>query len=261
VIFLWEFASAVTPSVVGGTAIAVFILNKEGISFGKSLSYVILTAAFDNLFFVIASISILVFVPFEIFPDLQNFTSAGFKFPLKTAFAISVSLIALYTILMIYGLFIKPKGFRWLLVKLTSNRLLKRFKNTASKTGDDMIIASEMIKGESWNYWLKAAVSTIFIWSARYLMVNCLIAAFTDINLLDHLIIFSRQIIMWIVMLISPTPGSAGAAEVTFRLFFGEFFQVAGLVLAVAIFWRIFTYYAYLLAGVLILPRWLRRVL
>ena len=31
VIILWEFASAVTPSVVGGTAVAIFILNKEGI--------------------------------------------------------------------------------------------------------------------------------------------------------------------------------------------------------------------------------------
>ena len=29
VIILWEFASAVTPSVVGGSAVAIFILNKE----------------------------------------------------------------------------------------------------------------------------------------------------------------------------------------------------------------------------------------
>ncbi|NDE62608.1 MAG: TIGR00374 family protein, partial [Cyclobacteriaceae bacterium] len=34
VIILWEFASAVTPSVVGGTAVAMFILNKEGIKMG-----------------------------------------------------------------------------------------------------------------------------------------------------------------------------------------------------------------------------------
>src|SRR5690606_8979139 len=40
VIVLWEFASAVTPSVVGGTAVAAFILNKEGIKLGKALAYV-----------------------------------------------------------------------------------------------------------------------------------------------------------------------------------------------------------------------------
>lgn len=38
IIILWEFASAVTPSVVGGTAVAVFILMKEGIALGKSLA-------------------------------------------------------------------------------------------------------------------------------------------------------------------------------------------------------------------------------
>lgn len=29
VVFLWEFASAITPSVVGGSAVAVLLLNKE----------------------------------------------------------------------------------------------------------------------------------------------------------------------------------------------------------------------------------------
>jgi hypothetical protein len=31
--------------------------------------------------------------------------------------------------------------------------------------------------------------------------------------------------------------------------------------LMVAVFWRLFTYYAYLLLGVLVLTRWMRRVL
>ena len=53
VILLWEFSSAVTPSVVGGTAVAVFIMNKEGINFGESMAYAMLTAMFDNLFFLI----------------------------------------------------------------------------------------------------------------------------------------------------------------------------------------------------------------
>ena len=72
VIILWEFASAVTPSVVGGTAVVVFIINKEGIKFGKSLAYVMLTAVLDNMFFVIASLVTFLFVPFEIFPATSN---------------------------------------------------------------------------------------------------------------------------------------------------------------------------------------------
>ena len=35
VISLWEFASAVTPSIIGGTAVAMFLLAKEKLSLGK----------------------------------------------------------------------------------------------------------------------------------------------------------------------------------------------------------------------------------
>ena len=49
---LWEFSSAVTPGIVGGTGVALYILNKEGLSVGKSTSTVMLTALFDQLFYM-----------------------------------------------------------------------------------------------------------------------------------------------------------------------------------------------------------------
>lgn len=74
IILLWEFASAVTPSVVGGTAVATFILNREGLSFGKSMAYVMMTALLDNLFFVIfAPLAILIsnHFDFAVFPMIS----------------------------------------------------------------------------------------------------------------------------------------------------------------------------------------------
>ncbi|MGB3464734.1 MAG: lysylphosphatidylglycerol synthase domain-containing protein, partial [Cyclobacteriaceae bacterium] len=55
VILLWEFASAVTPSVVGGTAVAIFILMKEKIPLGRAIAYVILTAILDNSYFIVGA--------------------------------------------------------------------------------------------------------------------------------------------------------------------------------------------------------------
>ena len=52
VIFLWEFASSVTPSVVGGSAIAVFILIKEKLGAGRSAAIVMVTALLDELFYI-----------------------------------------------------------------------------------------------------------------------------------------------------------------------------------------------------------------
>ena len=161
---------------------------------------------------------------------------------------------------MTYGLLIRPRAFKWLLIKATGNRLLKRWRKWAVQTGSEMILASEILQEKKARYWTYAILSTLFIWCARYFMLNCLIAAFSDIDLSEHLLIFGRQIIMWVVMLISPTPGSAGTAEFVFPIFFSEFFKLAAFSGIVAIFWRLFTYYAYLGLGAFFLPRWIRRV-
>jgi glycosyltransferase 2 family protein len=54
VIMLWEFTSAISPSTVGGTAVAVVFLNKEGISVGRSTSVVLVTSFLDELYLLLA---------------------------------------------------------------------------------------------------------------------------------------------------------------------------------------------------------------
>ena len=34
----------------------------------------------------------------------------------------------------------------------------------------------------------------------------------------EHMLIYARQLVMWVIMLISPTPGSAGIAEFAFKV-------------------------------------------
>jgi uncharacterized protein (TIRG00374 family) len=89
-------------------------------------------------------------------------------------------------------------------------------------------------------------------------MLNCLIAAFTNVSLPEHLTIFSRQVIMWILMLISPTPGSSGTAEFFFTQFFNSF--LGDYTFVTNIFWRMMSYYPYLILGAIFLPRWIKRV-
>ena len=257
VIILWEFASAVTPSVVGGTAVAVFILNKEGINLGKSMAYAMLTAILDNLFFVLAAPIVLFLTEGDIFPSLPAI-EAKLGNSLQYLFIISYFLIAIYTLTMSYALFLKPRAFKWLLMKLTGIRFLKRWRYKAYEHGNEIIWASSQLKGKRLSFWIKISVATIFIWCARYIMLNCLIGAFADINITDHITIFSRQIIMWIVMLISPTPGSSGTAEFFFAQFFTKFLGEYTFVTNIS--WRMLSYYPYLLLGAIFLPKWIRRV-
>lgn len=257
IIILWEFASAVTPSVVGGTAIAVFVLSAEGIKFGKSLAYVMLTAILDNLFFVVAAPIVMFLTEGKIFPDI---TAADLQIgnSLQFFFYLSYGLMAIYTLIMAYGLLVKPRAFKWFLLKLTSIKFFKKWKEKANNYGDDIILASQEIVGKNFKYWAIISGSTIFIWCARYLMLNSLVTAYADISIPEHMMIFSRQVIMWMIMLISPTPGSSGTAEYFFTQFFSEFLDKYTFVSA--IFWRLMSYYPYLLVGAVILPWWLKKV-
>ncbi|QCK16716.1 lysylphosphatidylglycerol synthase transmembrane domain-containing protein [Mangrovivirga cuniculi] len=263
VIILWEFASAVTPSVVGGTAVAVFILMMERMSFGRSLSFVMLTAIFDNLYFLTVAPLVILLTSGNIFPELQeSFTLFGMEFNvdkgLENLFWISFSLILVYTSVMSYALFFRPRAFKWILLRLTSIKFLRKFRHAAAKNGDDIILASRQLKGKDWKYWSKITISTYFIWTARYLMLNCIIASFASVTFIEHLDILGKEVIMWVIMLISPTPGSSGTAEVSFDLFYNSYLGVNTL--GTAILWRLFTYYFYLLIGVLFLPQWIRRI-
>jgi glycosyltransferase 2 family protein len=257
VIILWEFASAVTPSIVGGTAVAVFILNKEGIKLGKAIAYVMVTAILDNLFFVIGAPIILFMAKGNIFPESRMMEMRLGK-SLEILFWASYSLYAIYSIIMAAALFYRPRIFKWILLKIYSIRWLRKWKYSAHEYGNQIIEASKELKGKNFRYWLPIIIATIFIWSSRYLMLNALISAYEVLDFREHVVIFARQVIMWIVMMISPTPGSSGTAEFFFAQFFSEF--LTGYTFVTSILWRALSYYPYLLLGAIFLPKWIRQV-
>lgn len=257
VIILWEFASAVTPSVVGGTAVAMFILNKEGIKMGKAIAYVMVTAILDNLFFVIGAPIILFFAKGNIFPE-SKILESQLGNSLQAIFWISYTLYASYSFVMAAALFYRPRIFKWLLIRLFSIKFLRKWKHSAHEYGDQIIEASRQLSGKNYRYWLPIIGTTIFIWSSRYLMLNALMGAFVPLDVFDNIIVFARQVIMWIVMMISPTPGSSGTAEYFYGVFFEQF--LGKYTFVTSIVWRLLSYYPYLILGAIFLPRWIRQV-
>ncbi|MFT4740278.1 MAG: hypothetical protein ACJAT1_000409 [Marivirga sp.] len=257
VIILWEFASAVTPSVVGGTAVAVFILMKEGLKLGKALAYTMVTAIFDNLYFVVMAPIVFILAGEAIFPE-NTMVETQLARGLPTLFYVSYCLIAAYTLVMAFAVMVNPRWFKWILLKITSIKHLRKWRAGAYEQGEEIMIASEELRGKKASYWIKITLSTFFIWSARYAMLNCVIEAFTNQDFSQHITIFARQVVIWITMLISPTPGSSGTAEFIFTQFFKEDLGAATFVSN--IFWRLMTYYPYLFLGAAILPRWIKRV-
>jgi uncharacterized protein (TIRG00374 family) len=79
---------------------------------------------------------------------------------------------------------------------------------------------------------------------------------FNSLSYADNLVCFARQYVLGIISMVVPTPGGSGFAELMFDDFLVEFIPQALSVVVIASIWRIFTYYYYLIAGVIILPQW-----
>ncbi len=258
VIMLWEFASAITPSVVGGAGVALYILNKEGLSAGKSTAIVMITALFDELFYILTVPLIIFFIGTQfLFPIALQKEIFGITFSAKGIFVGGYCFIFLLSLIIIFGVFISPKSIKMILIKLFNLKLLRKWQNKIEKLGDDLIQTSTELKGKSIWFWLKAFGATMFSWTARFWVVNFLILAFISVD--DHLLIYGRQLVMWVIMLISPTPGGAGIAEFAFEGFLVDFIPI-GLGGLLAVLWRLLSYYPYLFIGAIVLPKWLKKV-
>lgn len=260
-VFIWEFSSAVSPTSVGGTAVALFVFAQEKLPAAKTTTLVIYTAILDTIFFVSTlPILVLLFGPNIIRPNLiswDNLDGWGY------AFVGAYCLMATYGTLFFYGLFVNPKQLKRFLTWVTGFGFLKRYKEKAIKLGADIIVASKEMKREKWTFHLSAFLATATAWSCRFLLLNCLIIAIVDSTSIDFTTqasLYARLETMFVIMAFSPTPGGAGFAEIVFGGFLKDYVP-QGISLIIAFMWRGLTYYAYLFAGVIVVPNWVRNLL
>lgn len=257
VVLLWEFAIAVTPPVIGATAVLVFIMLKEGLSFGKALAYTMLAAIMDNLFFLTASPLAILLSGGAVIPDstVAESTLGG---SISYLFYLSYGSIFFFTAFMSSAILFLPKTIRKLLDGLMSLKWFKRWKPAVTRQSQELELASSVLKGKSFSFWLKLIGFTYLVWLLKYGIVNAIMAGFVPMDLDDHLLTIGRHLIMWVVMLVSPSPGNAGSAEIVFSAFYGqllgEYTFVASLI------WRMVTFYPYLIIGALLLPKWSKRI-
>ena len=256
-IMLWEFASAITPSVVGGSGVAIYIVNKEGVSLGRSTAVVLSSAFLDELFYIIMVPTIIAIVGVtQLFPEGLDKEIFGVMWGTKDLFVVGYCFILFLTSFICYAIFFRPRGFKWLLLKIFNLPFLQKWRVQAGETGDEIMVTSKELRHKPISFWLKAFGATFASWTARFWVVNFIILAFTSVD--SHLLIYARQLVMWVILLISPTPGGTGVAEFAFSGFLSLFIPL-GLAGTLAFIWRLISYYPYLFIGAIILPRWVRR--
>ncbi len=259
-ITIWEFASSVSPTSIGGSGVALFLLAQERLPAAKTVSVVIYSVVIDTLFFVLSLGGLFIFLgPIILRPGMQSMSDIdGFGY---TFLGVLVFMIG-YGFLFFYGLFINPNTIKRFMYLLAGIPFLKRFSASLKQTGDDVVSTSLEMRAKSWTYHLKSFLATCGAWTLRFLAINFLILAFisdTPLDFYHQILLMARGETMYVTTAMSPTPGAAGIAELVFGGYYSDYVP-KGVSSLIALVWRVLTYYSYLIAGAIIIPVWYREL-
>lgn len=249
------FTSAITPSAVGGSALAIFYLNREGIKVGQATTLTLTTLFLDEMFFVVfCPILVLVLPIGELFGTT---TGNVFLESVKVIFWLVYAGIVAWAAILFIGILARPEWLERTVIKIFSLRWLRRWKEGAVRMTSGMRATSSWVKGQSKRWWLNVFGATTLSWFSRYLVVNALFFGFVPAA--SQLLVFGRQFVVWVVLMISPTPGGSGVSEWLFTNYYGDMIGDLSAALVIAMIWRVVSYYIYLVAGVCLLPSYFKK--
>jgi glycosyltransferase 2 family protein len=251
---LHEFTSAVTPAVVGGSSLIMVFLIKEGISAGRSTTIMFINLFLDELYFIVVCPIIFLFIPIQKLFNSSSVIVSTFGIVFLTLYVIRLFWISILFI----GIFKRPHWIKGMLLTVFKLPFLNRWYDKIDSITNNMVETSHEIANQPFLFWAKAFGITILAWSARFLVVNAVIMAFNPVNV-NHLVVFARQLILWVYMIISPTPGGSGVTEYAFKEYYRDVFTSNSAVIFVTLIWRMISYYFYLLLGLLIIPNWIKK--
>lgn len=255
---LCEFTNCITPSAVGGSSLGMVFLNSQGIEIGRATTLMLTTLFMDELFFVLACPFVVLFTPAQ---DIFAGGGTAFSHGIRYTFWVVYMLIAMWTFILFVGIIWKPLWIQKVLDKVSTWRWLGKWSSQISGLGANMVATSRELRMKPFRFWLEVFCGTALSWTSRYLVVNALFFGFIPDDDRYQWVILARQFVIWVVLMVSPTPGGAGLSEWLFSEYYGDIIGIAGMSLILAVFWRIITYYLYLFIGAILVPTWLRKTI
>lgn len=260
-IFIWEFASAVSPTSLGGSATAIILLSQEQYPTSKTVSIILYSVVLDTLFFLIMiPLAYLVFGPLIIRPGMETLSDLnGYGY----TFIIVIFFMILYGGFFYYGLFIDPTKLRSFLYRFSTLPLIRRYQANIRKTGDEIVISAKELYKKDWQFHARAMISTSLGWALKFLILNAVYLAIIEVfraDFLSQFLLFARNQTMYAITAFSPTPGGSGVAEILFNGFLSDFISEDISVIILSL-WRFLTFYIYILIGIIVVPNWINKII
>ena len=252
-ISLWEstkivianlFLACITPSMAGGEPVRIYLLNKDGLSFGCSTAAVLGERLIDAIF-------ILIMIPIAlfIFKDIKNLGI------ISIGLTIGVIVFIIFVIMFIYSI-IKPdktkafliylsKKFRRFFKKESESKIVQRINYEVDEFHKSMYCFSNQNK----KLLFLASILTVMFWSVGFLIPSFILLG---LGLQPFFLeSFAAQIILLVIIMMPLTPGSSGVAEISLYGLYGILIGTSSnsLIGVFIILYRFISFHMNLIAG------------
>lgn len=238
VILTGAFLAAVTPFQTGGLPVQLYLLKRNGISYGKGTLIILLRG-------ILFGIMMLLLLPF-LFPILkEEYDVASIRILSKYSLIVYPIIVLIITVVLI-----KPDIIERFAYKLT---LIRGKKDKATKIVVKLFKELREMKDGFW-YFVKnrktLSVVTFFLTFITYIpffFIAPLLLKGVGLNVSFTRIAF-LQLAVVLFTFFSPTPGSTGVCEGVFAIIF-KGIVIKSLLGVFTILWRFFTFYLSAIVG------------
>ncbi|NBC25840.1 MAG: flippase-like domain-containing protein [Bacteroidetes bacterium] len=238
----WDFASAVTPSTIGGAPMATYAMTREGIKLGKSSAIILYGVLLDQFWYALA-------VPVLLF--------TGFFFqvlPPEIGFVGNMTMILIYSGLLLYGgfltygLMVNPASIKKVIRWVFGWPFLNKFSEKMNSEAEHLEEYSLILRQKPLKFFMKAFFFSTMSWLCKVALPVIVI-----LSLLPgpEILLVLRSLAMNLAFLVVPTPGGSGGVEGLFAIFLGPLISRTSFIGLAVFAWRVITYYSSIGLGII----------
>lgn len=242
IMLAWDFASAVTPSTIGGAPVATYAMSREGIKLGKSTGIILYGVLLDQFWYALAvPILLLAGVYMAVIPPEIGFIGAA------TMILIYTGLIA-YGAFLTYGLLVNPATMKNLIRWIFSLPFLRNYNEKVHEETEYLEEYSYELRSKPPRFIAKAFYLSTMAWLCRIALPPIVILSLLPA---EELILIMRSLAMNLAFLVIPTPGGSGGVEGLFAVFLGPLIERTAFIGLAVFVWRVITYYVSIGLGIM----------
>lgn len=250
VVLAWDFASAITPSTIGGAPLGIYALTRERIPLGQASAITFYALLLDQLFYImVIPLLIIAGFYFEIIPE--SFGTLG-KWAMITIYAMLLT----YGFMLAYGVLVNPKALARAVRFLFRLPYLKKYADKVEREMDNLEATSNELRKKPLKFLINAFLLSSLAWLARAWLPTIVVLSFLPA---DVALSFLRSLAMLFVSLFMPTPGGSGGMEGLFVLFQGPLFDREIFIGIATFMWRLITFYFIIGYGIMVMSWYLNR--